>query len=340
MTEVELARRAGLATDRIVFDSPVKTTSEIRRLAADYAGLRVNADSLAELARYPADGSRLKLGLRINPLISGETIHSMNVGGPYSKFGEPVSRRDDIIDACRRHPDLDCLHVHIGSQIRDYKPTARAIAGLADLADQINHVCRKPKIKTLDIGGGFPVNYRNGPPHPEIADYVDAIREACPRIFEGAFQIITEFGRYVHANSGWAVSTIEYIKPTPDGFNLLTHLGADMFVRECYNPGEWYHQMFVMDPAGNEKNDCPPVRSRIAGPLCFGGDFIGEPVPLGLADPGDKLVIQDVGANTFSLWSRHCSRPFPKVIALSNDGRKMKIIKHRESIDSLASFWS
>lgn len=60
------------------------------------------------------------------------------------------------------------------------------------------------------------------------------------------------------------------------------------------------------------------------------------------AQEGDLLVIQDIGANTFALWSRHCSRPFPKVIAYNSDmnGADMHIAKERESFASIRDFWS
>jgi len=250
----------------------------------------------------------------------------------------PLSNREQIISECLAHTSLDCLHVHLGSQFSDFAPTIRGIGLILELANDINRLGKKKKIRTLNIGGGFPVNYHHDQQAFEIEHYVNALRNELPRLFDGSYSLITEFGRYVHANAGWSMSRIEYVKPAGNSTNVITHLGADMFLRECYNPGDWYHEMFLLDAQGNEKSGLP-VACNIAGPLCFGGDFIRRTVDLPEPSPGDWLAVQDTGANTFSLWSRHCSRQFPKVISCvgTND---IKIAKQRESIDSIIGFWS
>jgi diaminopimelate decarboxylase len=342
--EVHLARNAGLRNERIILDSPAKTQREIQMLMGHYPGMRVNADSLAELDRYPAHGSGFSLGLRINPLVVSDTVGYMNVGGPSSKFGEPIRNRGRIIDACLARNDLDCLHVHIGSQFADARPTIQAVAAVLDLAEEVNAQSGQQRIRWLDLGGGFPVNTLPDRSPLRIEDYASALRDNCPRLFDGTYRLITEYGRYVHANACWAVSDVEYVKPAGDQVNLIVHLGADMFLRECYNPGDWHHEMFLLDREGVQKNGQLATTS-VAGPLCFGGDFIRTTFSLPKAESGDRIVIQDVGANTFSLWSRHCSRPFPKVISYETpDGssapRHMRVARPREDLDSIVNFWN
>jgi len=56
------------------------------------------------------------------------------------------------------------------------------------------------------------------------------------------------------------------------------------------------------------------VEARLcaAGPLCFAGDIIAPGVRLPfVVCQGDYVVLKDAGANTLSLWSRHCSRQAP-----------------------------
>ncbi len=335
--ELLLAQNAGFTTDRLVFDSPAKTAREIDQLQQQMNGLRVNADSLQELERYPDHPTGLRLGLRINPLIESNSLNYMSVGSPQSKFGEPISNREQIIQACTGRAELDCLHVHIGSQVADLEPTVRAIRNVCDLAVEINQRADGNPITTLDIGGGFPVNY-SGEPF-RIETYTEALQQGCPRLFDGSFQLVTEFGRYVYANTCWAATRIEYVKPFPGGTNLITHAGADLFLRECYNPGDWFHHLHIVDAHGRPRSG-DSTRTSVAGPLCFGGDFIARDVELPVAQPGDWLIVSDVGANSFSLWSRHCSRPFPKVISCRRDGQELAIAKHRESFESIIQFWS
>ena len=350
LSEVMMAVDAGASLDRIVFDSPAKTKREIKLLQDQFPGIRINADSLHELKRYPQSESKLKLGLRINPDVQGKTVQSMDVSGAYSKFGQLITGNEqEIIDACLRWEDLDCLHFHNGSQPKSFEPVYTAANRVLDLAESINRAAGFGKITTIDIGGGFPVNYADGPPF-EIEEYATGLREHCSRFFDGTYNLITEFGRYVHAHAGWVATKIEYIKNAPNGKRIaIVHVGADMFLRECYNPDDWQHKHFVLNPNFEPKANFEPKTESenaseselstidFAGPLCFGGDFIIRDSRLNDAAVNDWLVVLDVGANSFALWSRHCSRPFPKVILASQES--FKVIKPRETYDAIKRFW-
>lgn len=345
LSEVRMAVDAGASLDRIVFDSPAKTRQEIEYLRKNYPGVRINADSLDELKRYPTRDSKLRLGLRVNPNVNSKTIKSMNVSGVYSKFGQLMSgNNEQIIADCLRWEDLDCLHFHIGSQHESFEPVFAAANRVVDLAATINEAAGYSKVKTIDIGGGFPVNYFAGSPF-EIKEYADGLRNHCPRLFDGTYNLITEFGRYVHAHAGWVATKIEYVKKTSGNKQIaIVHVGADMFLRECYNPDDWHHRHFVMNPDFSIKAELENkaanmiVETDFAGPLCFGGDFVIRDSKLANVAADDWLVIQDVGANTFALWSRHCSRAFPKVIQIRQ--RAVTVARSRESYESIAKFWN
>ena len=47
---------------------------------------------------------------------------------------------------------------------------------------------------------------------------------------------------------------------------------------------------------------------RIVGPLCFAGDVLFESVKLPFLEEGNQIILFNTGANTISMWSRHCSR--------------------------------
>ena len=67
--EVWLARAAGCPSERIVFDSPVKRVHEIADCAQNNPGLLVNANSIEELKRLLPFAGKLRIGLRINPMV-------------------------------------------------------------------------------------------------------------------------------------------------------------------------------------------------------------------------------------------------------------------------------
>jgi diaminopimelate decarboxylase len=120
----------------------------------------------------------------------------------------------------------------------------------------------------------------------------------------------------------------------------MIHLGADMFIRECYLPDEWSHEILVADQTGKIKTGPPFNKYMLAGPLCFQGDILAGNIELPEIGEGDFIVICDTGGYTLSMWSRYNSRQMPKVIGFSSDGSYFEILKERENPEDLWEFWS
>jgi len=340
LAELHMALATGAPPERIVFDSPVKTEEELAFALAQ--GVHINADSLEELTRIEALlADRLSasvIGLRINPQVGLGTIPLTSVAGEYSKFGVPLGeRREGIIAAFARYPWLRGLHVHIGSQGCPLPLLVKGIGAVFALAEEINRrlAASGRRLHVFDLGGGLPVCYRDDQPSPSMADYVHALRQAMPALFTADWRIITEFGRFVQANAGWVASRIEYVKGgTPP--TLAVHVGADLFLRRCYRPDDWHHDLFVSDASGHIKTgETRPY--AVAGPLCFAGDLLARQVPLPETQAGDFLIIRDAGAYTLSMWSRYNSRQIPKVIAC--DGDAFTVLRRRETLVELTAFW-
>lgn len=317
----------------IVYDSPAKTPEELEDIA-DNPRVTINLDDLEELNDLPTR-IRARIGLRVNPLVGSSADASMSVGGQYSKFGTSIKQRDAILAAFLQHPILTGLHVHTSSQSADYEKMVEGIRVILDLMKDIqSHTGRR--LDWIDIGGGFPVDYGDENSH-EIEKYGSMLREKCPELWEGSFEVITEFGRYYHAHAGFSLARVEGVKTFEDHQVLITHLGADTFVRESYNRDKWPHQFFVLNEQGNLKRG-PKINTDLGGPLCFGGDFYGKGIELPQAERGDWVVIADTGANSYSLWSHHCSRPFPKLFLVTRGGR-VTVGKQRQDIMDAARFW-
>jgi len=175
---------------------------------------------------------------------------------------------------------------------------------------------------------------------PTPADYRALVEQRAPDLFAPGVRLITEFGRAIHANCGIAVSRVEYVKPGRRGDQLaVIHLGADFLLRTVYRPEDWQHEFFVLDRQGMPKTG-PDRPLSIAGPLCFAGDVLARDVLLPPVEPGDWIVIRDVGAYTLSMWSRHCSRGIPAVIGYDpRRGDPMRLLRTGETPTDLVRFW-
>lgn len=337
--EVHLAKVAGCASQKTIFDSPVKRHEELQFCTQQGSGMILNANSLEELPRL-AKYNGFRKGLRVNPLLSTGAPAVFDVSKKVSKFGVPISMREAIIQAYLDYPELEGIHMHIGSQISKMDATAKAISLLYELGEDIKTARREQGIQTplrfLDIGGGFPAIYDEGP-QTGMEIFMAYIQDYCPSVFD-TYEVFTEFGRFVHVHNGWVLSDVEYVTPYQDQPIAMVHAGADMFVREIYQSGSPKHQMVVLDQQGQVKNTSD-TNTHIAGPLCFAGDFIDKNRKLPTIEAGDKLVIADAGANAIGMWSRHCSRACPKVIAYSLKNQSIQIIKARESMEDIVNFW-
>lgn len=344
--ELRLAEKAGFSPDKIVFDSPAKTHSELAY--ALKRGIYLNADSFQELERIAQSSARQLsnsvIGIRINPQVGTGHIESMSVGGEYSKFGVPLQQdRQMLIDAFLKYDWLKGVHLHIGSQGCAPQLLVKGIRSVLDLVNEINagfqRTHQNRRVESIDIGGGLPVSYHKDESAITMQEYQQLIQASCPELFEGDLKIITEFGRYIYGNVGWVASRVEYVKEAKNMSTAVIHVGADLFLRECYNPNDWHHDISLVDHSGRIKqgND---KKYAIAGPLCFGGDMLEKNISLPHIETGDYIFIHDTGANTLSLWSRHNSRQMPKVIGYYDNGIQFDILKEQEDVDKLWEFWS
>ncbi len=338
--EVALARAAGCPAERIVFDSPAKTVDEIGQ--ALRWGVYLNADNFEEVGRIAAArrtcSSTSRVGLRVNAMVGGGSIAHTSVSQSNSKFGVPLAAdRRRIVAACAEHDWLSGLHVHVGSQGCALSLLVEAVARIAGLRQEILSETGRA-ISEVDIGGGLSTVYRTGDAAPTPGEYRTQLEERAPELFGSDVRIITEFGRAIQANCGMAVSRVEYVKPAQR--MAVIHLGADFLLRPVYRPDDWEHEFFVLDSTGMPKSGAPsPV--TIAGPLCFAGDLVARDIPLPPVEPGDWVVIRDVGAYTLSMWSRHCGRGIPAVIGYDpQSSNSMRVLRRAETPEDVVRFWS
>lgn len=347
LPELYLAEKAGFTPGTIVFDSPVKTKSEIEYSLK--AGVHLNADSFDELDRIAeirkTVNSESTIGIRINPQVGAGSIKSTSVAGTISKFGIPVNEnRERIIAYFLKHDWVRAIHVHIGSQGCPVPLVIEGIRKVLDLAVEINKILnlnsKQNRVESFDIGGGLPVSHHSDNDPVSMEQYVTILKNSCPELFSGQFRLITEFGRYIYANAGWVASKVEYVKREAAYNIIMTHVGADLFLRKCYNPDDWYHQITVADKNGNLKSGTDKNKYMVAGPLCFAGDVIARDLELPVTHEGDYIMIHDTGAYTLSMWSRYNSRQMPKVIGYYEERMDMVILKERETKEDLFDFWS
>lgn len=317
--ELVLAEESGAKANQLVFDSPVKRVWELEACARRWPGMVVNANNLTELPRLAAL-SELSIGLRINALVETTAHEHYNVSHVSSKFGVPIQQREEIIRACVEFP-ITGLHMHSGSGVTGALDNVPAVEKIVALAEEINRVLAAASIERridfLDIGGGLSASVDQ----EEMRIYGAAV-SAIPYLEK--YRIITEFGQWVHTPIGSAYSVVESVdgvgKFRPQAY---LHLGADFLMRHIYSqPRKLQFNVYDRHGLPKDRGECFAI--DLVGPLCFAGDVLAENVLLPVIDEGYWIEIADVGANTYGLWSRHCSRAVPKIISCQQQVYKIE----------------
>lgn len=332
---------------RLLWDSPAKTETEITNWSS-LPDLLIQVDSLEELNRHRQQAHVKPKTLRINPARSGATDDYLNVGHSDSKFGIPIHQKPAIINAYSENPSIIGIHLHGGSGVLNYTKKLEELREVLQIAQELNRI--RP-IELLNIGGGLGFDYER---HSEanLKGYASEVIGLLEEFGLQHVKLVTEMGRWIHAAGGHCISRVEYVKES----NLVLHLGADAFVREVYgnNPITYPIAVFTGDgklkysglshhpdtnnSATNDSSSPALKRYNLCGPLCFGGDIIQRGIALPKVEPGDYIALLHTGANTFSLWSRHCSRYFPPVYGMKKEN--IALLKSGESDTDILSFWS
>jgi len=329
--EVELAIAAGAESTGILWDSPAKTVQEIKRFQQT-TNMWIQVDSLEELELHAQQRNpKAKYALRITPPNLSERNDELNVSGKSSKFGIQLSDASAIVSAFKKYPFVKGIHIHGSSMEFDTSTKVN------QLREVLVHLHREASdftagINFINIGGGLGYDY-SGNQTVDLKSYADGVLQVLREYKFTDTTLLTEFGRFYHAPYSDSVSRIEYVK----GENLILHFGADAFLREAYSSNPISFGVTVFNPEGKRKSG-ETETYKLCGPLCFGGDVIQKNVPLPKVERGDYLVIHETGANTFSLWSRHCSRRFPSVYQW--DDKNLTLVKESENYDDIVKFWS
>lgn len=339
--EVQIALRSDCPESKIVFDSPAKTLDELTQCLK--LGVTINVDNFEELNRvaglvavHPVNSL---IGIRINPLIGQGDIEITSVSGKESKFGVFISQEEDILSKFNEYPWLKMLHVHVGSQGYSLDLMVKGIHAVYELAETINSKLGKRQIETIDIGGGLSARYTDKDAASTPEELSAALKLSCPGLFDGRYNMITEYGRSLLASCGCTFSRVEYVKKINQKRAAVVHFGADYMMRPVYQPAHWKHRYELFDADMQYKQKNSSHDAMLFGPLCFNGDVLDRQVDLNDVQVGDWLLARDTGAYTLSMWSRHCNRVLPPLVGYDLSAGDVRLLFRGETPEDVASFW-
>ena len=319
MGELMMALKAGINPKKIVFSGVGKTSKEIG-YAIDKKILLINAESKSEIKEIDRIArlkkKKVQIGIRLNPNTDAKTLSQISTGKKGNKFGINEKIFLELINYCQnsKNIDLECLSVHIGSQILDHKPYEKMLNVVDKVIDKTKH-----KFKFIDLGGGMGISYNDNSKKLNYQKYNIAIKKFLKK---HPSKIIFEPGRSIVGDVGYLISRIIYIKENDKkDFIILDTAMNDLMRPALYGAS---HKTL---PSIKRKQVSKKVYEFV-GPICESTDKFVSLKKFQKLKEKEIIVMCDVGAYGMSLSSNYNLRPKP--VELLIKGSNIRIIKKRQ----------
>lgn len=342
--EVLRARRCGFAggaePPTIVLTADVFRDNALEVLREE--GVLPNIGSPGQLRELAAAGYAGPAGIRVNPGFGHGHVQACDTGGPSSKHGVWIDDVDELASAASQAQiPVTLLHAHVGSgpQIAELEGNLDRLASF--FAEM---VARFPSLEAVNLGGGFPHDYREADSVADLARLGAILRAARKRFCEIAsrpIRVEVEPGRFFVAPCGTLVSRVSDRKFTRTndkgpgyGFVMVDAGFVDLVRPAMYGS---FHRISVV---GESVGEVAPW--AVAGPLCESGDLFTrdadeliETRDLPTPEPGDFVLLHDAGAYGTVMASNYNSLGRAPQVWLS--GGQPTLVERREVLADLVA---
>jgi len=332
--ELHLALEAGMPAEKLLFNGSSKSPQDL--VLAVQKGITVSVDSPDELRQLDAvagaAGTVAKIAFRVNPAIDVPTHPKIATGLATSKFGIPhkeipAAYREAL--ACANVQPVG-LHCHIGSQILDIEPFARATEVMVRIAKELTDM--GVNLEFIDLGGGLGIPYHHDTdPAPTPDDYAARVVP----IFKAGIEdcgitpeLWVEPGRFLVADSTVLLTRVNSTKTAHKRFANVD-AGFNLLIRPAMYDA--YHEVIV----ANRADAMETTAYTVTGPICETGDILAHDRNLPPLSAGDIIAVLDTGAYGFAMSSQYNSRPrCPEVLVR---GDEESLMRRGETIHDLCA---
>ena len=326
--ELRRALAAGVPARKIVFSGIGKTAREMAlALREGIACFNVESEPELELLSEVAKrvGQRAAVSIRVNPDVDAKTHHKISTGKAEDKFGISYKRAREVYARAASLAAIDVagIDMHIGSQITELEPFAKAFKLMGELTEEL----RKDghNIRHLDLGGGLGVPYRGTndvPPHPD--EYAAMVKQTLGHL---NLKFVLEPGRMIVGNAGVLVSRVIYVKDGTEKHFVIQDAAMNDLIRPTLYDA--YHEIIpVAEPTSTDT-----MMADVVGPVCESGDYLAKGRKLPKVEPGDLLATMTAGAYGAVQAGTYNTRPLIAEV-LVKDGT-WALIRPRQTYEEL-----
>lgn len=341
--ELYRALAAGGDPAKCTFAGVGKSPEEIE-YALEQGVYSFNVESEGELEQIDriagAKQRRAPIALRVNPDVDPHTHEYISTGSQENKFGIALDRTAAVYEHASKLHNVEIigLQMHIGSQITEGRPFARAIRKVAPIVRELKS---KYGIGFLSIGGGLGIIYRGAlesgsgkwwrDPGVDssafsVRDYTDAI---IPPLCELGLRILFEPGRFLVGNAGLLLARVRYMKQTASKTFAILDAGMNDLIRPALYHS--YHEIVPVEAPGTRKRKTKKI--DVVGPVCESGDFFALDREMPEIHEGDLVAVMSGGAYGFVMASNYNSRPLPAEVLVRGD--QFALIRRRQTSEDL-----
>ena len=257
-----------------------------------------------------------------NPNVSGGGHDKISTGRTRDKFGiseESLYKAYQLAETLS-HIEAVGISMHIGSQVSKVTTFKVAFEKLPTIVQNLRD--QGHKVTRLDIGGGFPIIYKDEK-LLDLNHYAEWVRDI---ILPLDTEIIMEPGRYLVGNSGVLLTQASYVKETATRKFLVLDAAMNDLIRPTLY--EAYHGIEAVENRGNKE-----TTYDVVGPICETGDTFSKDRQLPEMKRGDLAVIKSAGAYGYCMASNYNTRGLPTEI-LAHEGTA-HLIKPRQSVEEI-----
>lgn len=344
INELLTALKAGFLPTQIIFVGPGKKYSEIE-CAVQHQIKSIICESIDEVFCVNEIAKKYKLltsvMIRINPDFSIAKA-PIKMSGVASQFGVEVKQLVNSYHKIRQCEfiSIDGIQVYNASRVLDIESLRKNIQQILNLAKSLSerfHI----EWKFIDVGGGFGVPYF----HNETEIDACALIKNINLLFKNYnyrypnTQFMLEFGRYLVADAGCLIATVQTVKESHDKNYIIVDAGMHCHMAVT-GLGSFVHRNFpaqlISLTSKNKRDTKNSKQYQVVGPLCTPGDVLLRDIEFPEAKAGDLIVISNTGAYGVSASpGRFLSHGSPAEVL--SDGNQLQLIRRRETIDDL---WS
>ncbi|MDO8340211.1 MAG: hypothetical protein Q7T16_06155 [Candidatus Burarchaeum sp.] len=317
-----------LKPERIIVTSSGIPSEDLAVLARQK--IYVNLDSRGQLDTFALEGGR-ECGLRVQLDIEPPPGTRVPAIGAESTIGIPVQ---DVAESIRQ-AEKNCviitgLHIYPGTNILDYRENLKIVDHFIEFIKTIPAEFRK-RLKTINIGGGFGIDYGGSQSDFDFVSYGMEIRgrlELLKNICSAGTELAIEPGRSIFAKAGVLLTRVVDVKGRKDRQVVNVDASCTQFSRY------WIYGINHPIVAVEKLDEELALDSIVRGYSTLRADVLGEAkFPSSLA-PGDPIMVLFAGAYGYSMsGSNYLGKLRPSAWLVKND--EIHLIARRQTLEDV-----